>query len=426
MVNRDEAPVIYDATKLNVNLLPCEQWKLDNHLPVYSLNGGTEEVVKLDCVFFAGNWYEQNNLEATATNYLLKNGTRHHSAFQINEYFEYYGAYLNRSCGHETASVTLHCLTKHLPHLLPMVAEILTESVFPEEELRLMCQNQKQLLAVNLKKCEFVSNRLIDQYIYGVNHPYGKVSMPDQYDALQQNWLLNYYDTYYVNGNAIFFISGKLPHNMEQLLNQYFGSLSFGNKPLPSLNHEALPASEKKYRIVNEEDGVQGAIRIGTSFYNKHHPHFLKAQVLNTILGGYFGSRLMTNIREEKGYTYGIYSYLQNHKHQNAWIISTEAGREVCEAAIEEVYKEMKVLREELIEEEELQLVRNYMLGVILGDIDGPFQTMDKWKNYILNDLDASFFYKTIETIKTISAAELKEMANLYLVPEKFYEVVVI
>ena len=147
--------------------------------------------------------------------------------------------------------------------------------------------------------------------------------------------------------------------------------------------------------------------------------------VLNTIYGGYFGSRLMSNIREEKGYTYGIYSYIQNHIQESAWLISTEAGKDVTRATIDEVYKEMQIIRDTLIDEEELSLVRNYMIGSILGDLDGPFQIIGKWKNIVLNNLDEAYFNESVEAIKTTTAAELQALAQKYLVPEKFYELVV-
>jgi len=144
------------------------------------------------------------------------------------------------------------------------------------------------------------------------------------------------------------------------------------------------------------------------------------------LFGGYFGSRLMSNIREDKGYTYGIHSYVQNHLQQTAWLISTEAGKDVCEATIGEIYKEMQLLRQDVVGEEELSLVRNYLMGTILGDLDGPFQIMGRWKNLILNNLDDKYFYDSIETIKHISAEELRELAKKYLVPEDFYELVVV
>jgi predicted Zn-dependent peptidase len=134
----------------------------------------------------------------------------------------------------------------------------------------------------------------------------------------------------------------------------------------------------------------------------------------------------MSNIREDKGYTYGISSYLQNHIQQSAWLISTEAGKDVCEATIQEVYKEMELLRDDLVTDEELLLVKNYMMGTNLGDIDGPFQIIARWKNLIINDLDESYFYDSMNTIKNITAEELKELSNKYLQPEDFFELVVI
>jgi zinc protease len=171
---------------------------------------------------------------------------------------------------------------------------------------------------------------------------------------------------------------------------------------------------------------VQAAIRIGRHFPNRHHPDFQKALVLNNIFGGFFGSRLMANIREEKGYTYGIHSYLLNYTTESGWMISTEAGRDVSEATIKEVYKEMQSLRQEPVEEEELMMTRNFMIGSILGDLDGPFQVIGRWKNLVLNNLDENYFYRQIEIIKTISAAELQGLANKYLQPGEFYELSVI
>ena len=134
----------------------------------------------------------------------------------------------------------------------------------------------------------------------------------------------------------------------------------------------------------------------------------------------------MSNIREDKGYTYGIHSYLHNHIQHSAWMVSTEAGKDVAEAAVAEVYKEMKILREELVDEEELLLVRNYLMGSILGDLDGPFQIIGRWKNIILNGVPETYFYDSINTIKTISAEELKGLAEKYLIPEDFYELIVV
>jgi len=426
MINRVEAPPIKDAVEFDLRLKPYEYFELDNGVPVYSINAGTQEVLQIELVFYAGNWFEKQKTVAAATNFMLKNGTSKRNAFRINEDFEYYGAYCNRACYNETAVVNLSALSKHLPELLPVLREMITDSIFPEEELAVYKQNSKQRLSVSLKKCDFIATRLIDASVYGEQHPYGAFTNAEDIDALETDKLKAFFQQYYLNGECVIFASGKIPSDLQQQLNENFGKHSI-RKPSFAVDPISINAvTEKKYRIQNDPDGVQGAIRIARQFPNRHHPDFMKVMVLNTLFGGYFGSRLMSNIREDKGYTYGIHSYVQNHLQQSAWMISTEAGKDVCEATIAEVYKEMQLLRDEVVGEEELSLVRNYLMGTILGDLDGPFQIMGRWKNLILNNLSDKYFYDSIETIKHISAEELRELAKKYLVPEDFYEMVVV
>lgn len=424
MPDRKQAPVIVDAVDFDLRLKQAEKIVLNNGVEVYAVNAGAEEVMSVEWVFYAGNWFEDKNLVAATSNFLLRNGTSSKTAFQLNEHFEYYGAYLNRACYSETATITLHCLNKHIQELLPVVRELITDSLMPQEELDTYRQNMMQRLKVNLKKSDFVASRLIDAYVYGEQHPYGKYTRLEDFDTLNREELIAFYKQYYQQGKFVMFIAGRLPSGWQEQINHYFGDLPNNGGDMNNISKD--PLAEKKSRIINDAEGVQGSIRMARPFYNRHHPDFVKAMVLNTLFGGFFGSRLMSNIREDKGYTYGIHSFLQNHIHDSAWVISTEAGKDVCEATIEEVYKEMKILREELVDEEELLLVRNYMMGSILGDLDGPFQIMARWKNIVLNNLTDQYFYDSIQTIKTISAAELQALAQQYLRPEDFYELVVV
>jgi predicted Zn-dependent peptidase len=426
MIDRTSAPLIKDAIEFDLKLKPYQKMVLNNGVEVYAINAGEQELLQLEIVFYAGNSYEANKGVALATNFMLKNGTSTKTAFQINEHFEYYGAYCNRYCYNETAVLSLHNLNKHLNVLLPVMREMITDANFPESELDIFKQNSQQKLQVNLKKCDFVANRLIDAYLFGEDHPYGKYLSAENYQALSTDQLKAHFQQYYVNGRAVIFVAGKLPADLFEQLNQQFGDLAItkNGQSLPA--QQLIPAVQKKQHISNDSNGVQAAIRIARPFPNRHHPDFMNVMVLNTLFGGFFGSRLMSNIREDKGYTYGIHSYVQNHIQESAWMISTEAGKDVSEATVTEVYKEMDLLRNTLIDEEELLLVRNYMIGSILGDLDGPFQIIGRWKNIILNDLDEHYFYDSIKVIKSISAEELKALAEKYLKPADFYELVVI
>lgn len=423
--NRKQAPRIKDAVEFELTLKPYDKMVLDNGIEVYAVSGGAEEVMQVEWVFYAGNSYELTNGIAGAANHLIKNGTKTKTAFEISEHFDFYGSYLNRHCYHETAVISLHTLTRHLSELLPVVSELITDSIFPEHELDLFKQNMKQKLEVNLKKCDFVSNRLIDEYLYGVEHPYGKYSTLQTFESLDREQLVNFHKEFYLHGKLVIFVAGILPMDLYQQLNLHFGKLPV-KQSAPSVIHPINAAADKKYRISNDPAGVQGAIRIARPFVTRKHPDFAPMQVLNALFGGFFGSRLMSNIREDKGYTYGIHSYFQNHISESALMISTEAGKEVCEDTVKEVYHEMALLRNELVSDEELLLVKNYLIGTILGDLDGPFHIIGRWKNVVLNDLPQDYFYTSVNAIKSVTPSDLQVLANKYLQPETFYELIVV
>jgi zinc protease len=428
MLNRKIAPAIKDAIEFELELPPYRKHVLRNGVELYTIDLGNLDTLMVNWIFDAGNWFEEKNGVAAAANALLKNGTLHRNAFAINEHFEYYGSYLSRATHYETADITLHCLGKHIRELLPVVAELVMESVYPPEELDIYKKNSQQRLQVSLKKSDFVAGRLIDAALYGPSHPYGKYSSMESYQALEREDLAAFYKRHYQQGHCRIIVAGKLPAGIVEQMDEHFGALplhaAVAGEPSPAFSLQ--PSKEKKYDILNDPNGVQGSIRIARNFPNRHHPDFQKTQVLNNVFGGFFGSRLMTNIREDKGYTYGIYSYLANNRQESAWVISTEAGKEVCAATIEEVYKEMRLLCEEPVEEEELQIVRNFAIGTVLGDLDGPFHVAGRWKNILLNGLDGNYFREGIRIVKTITPKELQELAVKYLDPTAWYEMVVV
>lgn len=426
ILDRTTPPPIHDAIEFDYILPPINKEPLTNGLPLYWLNAGVQDVVEVDWVFPAGLWFEQKPAVAQAVAGLLKNGTSKSTAQQINEAFEFYGASIKINAGNDFSSVTLYTLTKHLPKLLPVVYELMTDAIFPEHEVALYKQNAVQRLLVNLRQAEFVANQRIDALLFGEAHPYGRYSKKEKIEALTREDLLAFYKSQYALADARIFMAGKIGREEVNALNEVFGKTSLTSKPVNEENFSAPAPSEKKHRVTNDPNGVQGAIRIARLFPNRHHPDFAPMIVLNTLFGGYFGSRLMSNIREEKGYTYGIYSSLSPFINGGALTIHTEVGRDVIEPAVTEIYHEMNLLCREAASEEELLLVKNYLLGNLLGDLDGPFQILQRWRMLILNGLTEEHFNSNISVYKNISSAELLQLAQKYFATDDFYEVVVI
>ena len=426
-LDRTIAPKIHDAVEFDFSLPALNTELLPNGLPVYWLNSGVQDVAQIDWVFPAGIWYEPANTVANATVALMKNGTASRTSEQINEALEFYGAELKTTASSDYSTITLYTLTRHLEKLLPVVYEILTEAVFPEQELAIYCANGMQKLSVNLRNCDFVANRLIDESLFGNKHPYGRYTRKEDIERLSSDQLRKYYASRYHLANVKIFMAGKLDASHVDLVKKFFGgSLAPITETLSTPAYEPKPAAERSARLINDANGVQGAVRIGRLFPNRHHPDFAPMVVLNTLFGAYFGSRLMSNIREEKGYTYGIYSSLTPEVHGGSMVIHTETGRDVAEAAVKEVYHEMDLLCNELVDDEELLLVKNYLLGGLLADLDGPFSILRRWKTLILNGFSRENFDNNIRIYKAMDAKTLNELACKYLRKEDFHELIVI
>lgn len=427
MLNRTVPPPIHHAVEFDYKLPPIHQQSLDNGLPLWWLAAGVQEVAEVTLAFPAGLWQEPKPAVAQATAGLIKNGTATRTAHQLSEAVEFYGASLKAGVGNDVATISLFCLTRHLPALLPIVKEIITEASFPEAEVALYKQNSIQRLSVSLRQCEFVADQRIDALLYGEAHPYGRFSKTEKLEALTRADLTAFHQQAWALGNATIFMTGRIGAGEVQLVNE-----AFGREPVilnPAVADQLFspaPPAERKQRIVNDAAGVQGAIRMARPSITRTHPDYPRLVVLNTLFGGYFGSRLMSNIREDKGYTYGIYSSLNSWYHGADMTIHTEAGRDVCEAAITEVYKEMQALCDEPAEEDELLLVKNYLLGGLLGDLDSPFQTLSRWRTLILNGQDEDTFHRNVNIYKTITAAEVQALAQQYYKPEEFFELVVV
>jgi zinc protease len=425
-LDRKMPPAIHDAIEFEYKLPPINKEQLENSLPLYWLDAGVQDVVQIDWIFQAGLWHEQKPSVAQATAGLLKNGTSKLTAEQIHEALEFYGAQLKVTAGNDFATITLYSLTKHLPDLLPIVFEIITDATFPEDEVEIHKRNAIQRLLVNLRQCEFVANQKIDALLFGESHPYGRYSKKENIEALTSTDLITFYRDHYTLSNARIFMAGKVGKKEVKYINDIFGKANTAKAAKQENLFAATANTESFHKIINDPNGVQGAVRIGRLFPNRHHPDYTPMVVLNTLFGGYFGSRLMSNIREDKGYTYGIYSSLSPEINGGSFVIHTETGRDVVEKAIKEIYHEMEILCNEAASNDELLLVKNYLLGGLLADLDGPFSILQRWRTLILNGFTEDYFNTNINIYKTVTATELQLLAQKYFDKKDYYEVVVI
>lgn len=406
----------------NINFIHPTLRTLENGLPVYSVYSGEQDLVRMEFVFANVNWDVSKPLQAIGVNALLTSGTHQYSARQIAERIDFYGAFLQTAYTQDNATVTLYTLSKYLQLVLPIVQDVVVNAQFPQSELETYVRNQSQKLLVHLEKNSFISRKEFAHALFG-DTAYGVDIRGEHYKSLSQQDLVAYHKAAYTPNNCTIIVAGKFDDEAFALLNQQFGR--GWTKSHPTKNAFVFGDGEKKELYIEKPDSLQSAVRTGLMAVNRKHPDFPGLQVANCILGGYFGSRLMNNIREDKGYTYGIGSGLASLQHAGYISIATEVGVDVCAAALKEIYKEINLLRDELVGEDELNLVRNFMLGSTLGSLENVFSHADKFKNIHFYGLDYSYYDTYINTVKTITAEEVQKLAQKYLVLDHFNEVVV-
>ena len=421
MPDRSVPPPIREINELRFP--PPERISLDNGIPVFVTNLGTQEIVKLEVAYHAGRPFEHQQLVARSTLSQLKEGTNSFSSAEVAEKLDYYGGSLSQPVNLDLSSSVLFCLRKHFDALLPIFREVVLEPTFPEAELLAFRERQQQRLQIDLSQNEVLAYRLITELIYGDRHPYGYNSSKEIYEQLERNDLRRHFDEWYLTNNCQIFLSGRIDDRILRDLNHSFGQhRKERNWSVPKLS---TTTEGPRQLYVERPESVQTAIRIGRRTFTRHHPDYVGMSVLNTILGGYFSSRLMNNIREEKGYTYGIFSTLDAMHYDGCFYVGTEVGNEYVQATITEIYREMEVLCEELVGPDELSMVKNYMIGNLLPLVDGPFNISELIKSQIMGGLPDTYLSDFVKGIRSISPTTLRDLARTYLRREDMWQVVV-
>lgn len=408
----------------HVTIPTAEKIILDNAIPLYTIRAGEQPVMRLELIFDAGSRFDVIGGESLFVSKMLTEGTKNHKAAEISEFFDQYGAFTEISQSFERLAITVHGLTKHLTKLLPMLKEMISESIFPEAEFAVQKNIASQTLKVNLEKTAFVASQTFREQIFGSKHPYGKSVNQAIIENITPEAVREFYAKQISGKLFTIFLSGSFSEEEIKGLNEVFGQMSASS---PEKLEEKFPESPKvgENLLVNRPENLQSSIRLGRRLFNRSHPDFFKFIVTNTIFGGYFGSRLMKNIREEKGFTYGISSSLIPQKEGGYLIIGTDVKKEFTQQTIDEIHKEIVRLQTEQISENELETAKNYMIGSFVGSLNTPFEVADRQKVIILENLPADFYQNYIQQVNAVSAEDVMQIVKNYLKTEELCEVVV-
>jgi len=317
-----------------------------------------------------------------------------------------------------------YSLNKYLDDLLPVLHEIALKAVFPQEEVETVIRKQHQEFLVNMEKVNFVARQNFGALIFGKKHPYGQSAKDEDYRKINNRVLQQYFEKRYRRAPFSMILAGKIPEGIIGKLNKYFGQHPIAEHNAGSHIYPIEPSPDQSH-FIEKPGALQSALRIGKPVINKLHPDYQKLKVLNTLFGGYFGSRLMTNIREDKGYTYGIGSGIVSFRYTGMFYIASEVGAEVTRKAFVEIDREIEKLINEPVHDEELELVKSYMTGNFLRSADGPFALAELFRSVLPFGLTMDYYRDFLSTIKTITTEEIINLAVTYLQPDSLIRLTV-
>jgi zinc protease len=422
MLNRTVAPSRHDIQ--DIMLVQPDELVFDNGLRVFIFNAPTQELVKAEFIFqniFDGS---ENSLLHTCASHMLKEGTKTRTSAQIAEEIDFYGAYLMPEYSFDQTALTIYSLNKHLSAVLPVVHDILNNTIFPEAELETYIRNNKQTLQISLQKNDYVARRLFFKSLFGESR-YGRIPTEEAYDKLNREDLISLYQKQVQPQNCTLILSGNITNEVRKQIRELFDIQWQNTVGANSSVSPEFPAFMPTTVVEERTDALQSAIRLGMPAINRLHPDFPAIQFVNTLLGGYFGSRLMRNIREEKGFTYSIGSAFASLQYTGFFTIATEVGVDSTQATLVEIEKEFTILRETQASEQEIALVKNYILGSILGTIESIFSHADKFKAVYFYGLDLSYYTRYNDIIRSMTAADVQRIANTYFDYDNLLKIVV-
>ena len=406
-------------------ILRPERLEMKNGMQLNVIRAGSQEVVRLDLLIGGGQWHQTQALQALFTNRMLREGTPTMTSAQIAEKLDYYGAWLDLSSSVNCGFVTLYSLNKYFPRTLAIIADMLMNPSFPEKELEVVLETNRQQFLVNSSRVEVIARKHFNRSLFGEEHPFGRFAVESDYGRITPEVLREFYRKHYHSGNCTVYVSGKVTPEIIRCIEEHLGNAPWGEiKEVQPLELIEPRQTTEKHVFVEKADALQSSLKMGCFMMDRVHPDFLKARVMVTLFGGYFGSRLMSNIREDKGYTYGIGAGIVNCPGSGVLAITTEADNQYIDSIITEVYREMDKMCNDLAPQEELEMVRNYMLGDFCRSYEGPFSLSEAWIYTKTADLDDDFFVRQVDSIRSITAEEIRTLAQRYLCKENLIEVV--
>ena len=392
-----------------------------NGTRLYTMHNSKQGVIRVSFIFRAGTSWQNVPFSASATINTLSEGTERFSALEIAERLDFVGSYFDANIDRDWAVLTYCSLSKFATETFEIAEQVVLHPTFPEREIEVYCAKRKEQLIVQRSKPDHLSRELFGKSLFGAEHPYGITSPAEAYDSLCRGDVEEFYRTHYTAEGCFAVLCGDITDEHIARTMAILEQLPHGT----TLERTIPAPAPQHFATLNVEGAVQSCLKIGTPLFPRTHPDFIPMQMVATAMGGYFGSRLMQNLRERHGYTYGAYSAMINLDQSGYFVMSADVASNYSEAAIEEMMHEVEQFCSKPMDERELQMVKNIIFGDVMRIFDGPFGVADVTIENIQNDTDNGYTERLLHQVATAQASHLQEVASKWLIPSNLTTTIV-
>lgn len=392
---------------------------LPNGNTLYCFPNSALELVKLDFTLEAGSCLQTSWSQSHGANALFGEATLQHDAQWMADFMDFRGIVVERFADVSTGNVSFYFLRKYAADLLPLVREMFDHPTIDPQQFSAYVSKRKQKISVGFQRTNFVARNRFYELLYTSQHPLGKYATVADIDKLTFEDVDQFIRDHYRLEDAHIVLAGCIDDELLALADCYLsparaeGWHSFRS----TLQPPELLTNRVSDRVAMP-NAVQSSLLLGSVLpYNWDSPEYAQFMVLNTILGGYFGSRLMSNIREDKGYTYGIYSQTHVFRRSICFCISSDVAAEAARPAIDEIYREVERLQREEVSDAELDRVRNVMMGEFIRGIDGCFEVSERYRQSYASDVTEVFTANFVDAVQHVTPSQLRRIAQQSFMP---------
>lgn len=396
---------------------------LPNGIPVTQFLNSQLDLLHFIIKIKAGRYYEYKKNAALFCYSLLKESSAKHSSSEVDEFLDYYGVSYSVSIAIEYVSINIIIPKHNCAHVLPYIFDFLAHPSFKEKNLEIFRMRKLMDLAYNRKKLSYCASQLMLQHIFGDVNPVGQIQSEDLLKDINIADLQDYHQHSFCAENIRIFTAGNLDNDILKLIKNLFSDIPHG-KSLHNLGKDYIVKPSNQAIVDYHEECIQSSIYLCKASFSYHEPHRYDFNVLSTILGGYFGSRLMSNLRETNGYTYGINCDSMYFDNRSVFYIESEVNVEVTQKAIDECLKEIDRLNMEPVPETELELVKKYMAGQLLRRVDNTVSYMTQYSKWDDFGDDEQAFELQMQSIEAFNSEHAMLLARQFLQKKDFTTIV--